>query len=171
MGIAEMQPWRDRAPEEANLFNPAFCTTLLVKTALEFEKKAGRPLPFALFFLVLPIILHRGTREALPGSTITSLLPWIQENRHYLVDFAGRVQRLRPITQEAILFGVHYQTLALVSGGSLTTGPKRQSTTEKRTPLFTTEARGCVDSAGFIGCWFAAAGTTATIFAAWGVAP
>jgi hypothetical protein len=166
-----VQPWPDRVVEEANLFNPAFCATLLVRTVEEFSKKAGWPLPFALAFLVLPIVLHRRTREALPGSTITSLLPWLQDNRQHLVNFPLRVKRLRAITQEAILFGLQYQTLALGPEGALTTGPKRQAVTERRTPLFTVEVRHCVDRAGFLGRWFAVAGTTVAIFAAWGVAP
>jgi ABC-3C biological conflict system middle component len=166
-----VQPWSERVIEEANLFNPAFCATLLVKAVEEFSKKAGRPFPFALAFLVLPIVLHRGTREALPGSTITSLLAWLQDNGQHLVDFSMRVKRLRTITREAILFGLQHQTLALSPDGGLTRGLKRQAVTEKRTPLFTAEARGCVDRAGFMGRWFAVAGTTATIFASWGVTP
>jgi hypothetical protein len=166
-----MQPWSARVVEEANLFNPAFCVTLLAKAADEFAKKANRPLPFPLAFLILPIALHQGTRSALPGSTVTSLLPWVQDNREQLVDFAQRVQRLRPITREALLFGVQHQTLMLTAGGDVAVGPKRQSATEKRTGLFTDEARECVDRAGFLGRWLSTAGTTATIYAAWGVAP
>jgi hypothetical protein len=166
-----MESWPKRAVEEANLFNPAFCATLLAKAADEFAKKARKPLPFALAFLVLPVVLHQGTREALPASTITALLPWIQNNRDQLVDFAVRVQRVREITREAILFAAQHEILALTQQGDIIIGRKRQSVTEKRTGLFTAEARRCVDRAGFIGRWFAAAGTTATIFAAWGVAP
>jgi hypothetical protein len=166
-----MGPWTGRVVEEANLFNPAFCTTLLAKAADDFNKKAKRAFPFALSFLTLPIVLHYGTRRALPASTVTSLLPWIQDNREQLVDFSTRVLQLREITREAMLFGLQHETLLLSEGGDLMVGPKRQSATEKRTELFTDEARNCVDRAGFIGRWFAAAGSTATIFAAWGVAP
>lgn len=166
-----MQPWQARVVEEANLFNPAFCATLLAKAADEFSKKGARPLPFALVFLMLPIVLHHGTRSALPGSTVTSLLSWIQDNRDQLVNFAERVQRLRPITREALLFGVQHQTLILTADGSVAVGPKRQSVTERRTSLFTHEARDCVDRAGFLGRWLSTAGTTATIYAAWGVSP
>ncbi len=160
-----MKPWRSRVVEEANLFNPAFCTTLLAKAADEFNKKAERPLPFALTFLILPIVLHHGTRSALPSSTITSLLPWVQDNREQLVDFAQRVRRLRPITREALLFGVQHQTLALTASGDVAVGLRRQSATERRTGLFTDEARECVDRAGFLGRWLSAAGTTPTIYA------
>jgi hypothetical protein len=166
-----MQPWSTRVVEEANLFNPAFCATLLAKATEEFVKRAHRPVPFALAFLVLPIVLHQATRSALPPSTVTSLLPWIQENRTQLVGFATRVQHLRDITREAVIFGVQYQTLTLTDEGEIMMGPRRQSATEKRTGLFTDEVRECVDRAGFVGRWFAVAGTTATIYAAWGVAP
>lgn len=166
-----MQSWSMRVIEEANLFNPAFCAALLAKASDEFSKKANRHLPFALTFLVLPVVLHQGTRSALPSSTITSLLPWIHDNSNQLVGFATRVQRLRGITREALIFGIQHQTLAFNDSGDVGIGPKRQSATERRTSLFTDEARECVDRAGFVGRWFAAAGTTATIYAAWGVAP
>jgi hypothetical protein len=166
-----MQRWTERVVEEANLFNPAFCAMLLAKCADEFTGKAHQPMPFALGFLVLPVVLHPGTRSALPPSTITSLLPWIQEHQEQLIDFAVRVQRLRDITREAILFGVQHETLAISERGEITVGPKRTKASEKWTGLFTDEARQCVDRAGFLGRWFAVAGTTATIYASWGVAP
>jgi hypothetical protein len=166
-----MRPWSTRVIEEANLFNPAFCATLLAKATDDFVRKAYRPLPFPLSFLVLPIVLHQATRLALPHSTITSLLPWIQDNRTQLVGFATRVHHLRDITREAVMFGVQYQTLTLTDEGDIRVGRRRRLATENRTGLFTDEARECVDRAGFVGRWFAVAGTTATIFAAWGVAP
>lgn len=166
-----MQEWPKRVVEEANLFNPAFCSVLLAKAAEQFTKKTQEPLPFALAFLVLPVVLHRNTRAALPGSTITSLLSWVQEHREQLVNFAGRVQASRAITREAILFGTQYETLTIAESGGIVIGSHRQAPTEKRTGLFTEEARDCVDRAGFLGRWFAAAGTPATIYSAWGIVP
>jgi hypothetical protein len=166
-----MQLWSNRVVEEANLFNPAFCAVLLAKAAEDFTKKTQQPLPFPLAFLVLPVVLHHGTRAALPGSTVSSLLTWIQEHREQLVNFSGRVQSLRSITREAILFGTQHETLAIADSGSIAVGSRKQSATEKRTGLFTDEARECVDRAGFLGRWFAAAGTPATIYSAWGIAP
>ena len=166
-----MQAWEKRAVEEANLFNPAFCAALLAKTTDDYRKKSGQLLPFALSFLVLPIVLHRQTRLSLPGTTLTSLLPWIQDNRDGLVDFPKRVSRLRGITREALLFGAQHQTLVLTGDGCLKLGSKHRSATERRTSLFTDEARQCVDRAGFLGRWFSSAGTIATIYAAWEVAP
>jgi len=166
-----MQLWSNRVVEEANLFNPAFCAVLLAKAAEDFTKKTQQPLPFPLAFLVLPVVLHHGTRAALPGSTVSSLLTWIQEHREQLVNFSGRVQSLRAITKEAILFGTQHETLAIAHSGGIVVGSRKQTATEKRTSLFTDEARECVDRAGFLGRWLAAAGTSATIYSAWGIAP
>jgi hypothetical protein len=166
-----MQPWSNRVVEEANLFNPAFCGVLIAQMSDDYAKKAHHPMPFPLAFLSLPIVLHRATRQALPGSTVTSLLPWIQDHPEQLVDFATRVQRLRDVTREAVLFAAQHEFLAVDAGGGLSSGAKRKTATERRTGLFTAEARECVDRAGFLGRWFAAAGTTQTIFAAWGIAP
>ena len=131
-----MQPWANRPVEEANLFNPAFSATLMTKTVGDFTKKAGgRQMPFALVFLVLPIIMHRGTREALPGSTVTALLPWLQENREQLVDFPARVRRLKPFSQEAVMFGVGYGALVLADGGGLLVGRKKVRQ-RKRKPIY-----------------------------------
>ena len=166
-----MQPWSHRVIEEANLFNPAFCGALITQMTYDYAKKADGGMPFPLAFLSLPIVLHRKTREALPTSTVTSLLPWIQDHRERLVDFAVRVRYLRDITREAVLFSVQSAFLTIDPDGLLRAGPRRRTATEKRTALFTAEARDGVERAGFLGRWFAAAGTTPTIFAAWGVAP
>lgn len=166
-----MQVWSERAVEEANLFNPAFCAVLLAKATEESTKKTQQPFPFALAFLVLPVVLHRATRAALPGSTVSSLLSWIQDHREQLVNFGGRVQALRGMTREAILFGIQHETLAITGSGGIAVGTRKQSPTEKRTGLFTDEARECVERAGFLGRWFAAAGVPSTIYSAWGIAP
>jgi len=167
-----MRPWSSRAVEEANLFNPAFCGMLLSSSVAQFVEKASRPMPFALSFLVLPIVLHERTRQALPRSTVTGLLPWIEEHRATLIDFAVRVERLVPISREALTFSLANGALAAErDSGGLVVGAGRRSPTERRTPLFTTDARDCLERSAFLGRWFAAAGTTPTIFGAWGVRP
>jgi hypothetical protein len=166
-----LQHWDNRAVEQANLFNPAFGTALLAKTVEEFGKKTSSSLPFPLAFLVMPIVLHQSTRMALPSSTITAMLPWIQDNREHLVDFAARIQNLRAITQETIIFAIHHHSLNVGEDGGLIVGTGKRSATERRTPLFTADARDCLERAGFLGRWFSAAGSTTTIYAAWGIRP
>jgi hypothetical protein len=70
-----------------------------------------------------------------------------------------------------MLFGTQHETLSIADSGGIAVGARKQSPTERRTGLFTEEARECVDRAGFLGRWFAVAGTSATIYSAWGIAP
>jgi hypothetical protein len=102
---------------------------------------------------------------------VTALLPWLQENREQLVGFSARVAQLKPFSQEAIMFAIAHEALSVGDGGGLTLGKRKVPTTEKRTALFTAEARECVDRAGFLGRWLATAGSPATILSAWGIAP
>ncbi|SUQ57180.1 Uncharacterised protein [Raoultella terrigena] len=166
-----MQPWFSRPIEESYLFNPAFCVLLIAKTSSEFTKKTGCPLPFALSFMILPIVLHQKTRKALPATTVTSLMAWSQDNRETMVNFPDRVRRLNAITRESILFGAGQGALCLDQNGDIKKGPKLLSPTEKRTPLLTQEVEECIERAEFLGRWLAGAGTTATIYATWGIAP
>lgn len=166
-----MQPWLKRATEEAYLFNAAFCTMLIAKATEEYTKKSNSDFPYALVFLVLPIVLHPPTRKALPNSTVTALIPWLQANREQLIDFPERVKRLSYITREALLFGLQHEVLVLTETGEMRIGKEHKNATERRTPLFTAEARECLDRAGFIGRWFAMVGSTVTIYASWGIIP
>lgn len=166
-----MQPWSSRPIEESYLFNPAFCALLIANTSSEFTKKTGYPLPFALSFMILPIILHQKTRKALPVTAVTSLMAWSQDNRETMVNFPDRVRLLNTITRESILFGAGQNVLCLDENGDIKKGPKVLSPTKKRTPLLTQEVGECFERAAFLGRWLAGAGTTATIYASWGIAP
>ncbi|HFZ1748297.1 TPA: three component ABC system middle component [Klebsiella oxytoca] len=166
-----IQPWTSRPIEESYLFNPAFCVLLIAGASSEFTKKTGRPLPFALAFLILPIVLHKKTRQTLPSTTVTSFLTWIQDNKDMLINFSERVRRLNAVTRESLLFGSGHGALLLTEDGGIKKGGKILSPTEKCIPLLTEEARECIERAAFLGRWLAGAGTIATIYAAWGITP
>ena len=79
-----MSSWRGRPQEEVSLLNPAFTSTGLWSAARGYLKTDGSgrsdALPFTLAFLVLPLVLHRQTRESLPTSTRTSVAVWASDN-------------------------------------------------------------------------------------------
>ena len=166
-----MRKWNERVVEEANLLNPAFGAVLLAEAVAHFDDKAHRGYPFALTFLVLPIVLHENTRKSLPKTTLTALLPWVQEHRETLVGFSERVAQLQGVSREALLFGLQTDVLRVDEQGLVRIGDRRRTVTAKRTPYFTDEVTECVDRSGFLGRWFAAAGPTTNIFSAWSVAP
>ena len=166
-----LRQWDLRTNEEASLFNPSFCAMLLAETAFDHQRRNQLPMPFPLVFLVLPIVLHQNTRQALPSTTVTALLPWVERNRDILAGFPARVAVMREITKESLVFGLQHRLLQISEPAALVVGPGRKTATVRRTPLFTNEVRKCVERAAFVGRWFAAAGTTATIYASLGVSP
>jgi hypothetical protein len=166
-----MRNWSERVVEEANLLNPAFGAVLLAEAVAHYDGKTHRGFPFALAFLVLPIILHENTRKSLPKTTLTALLPWVQEHRESLVGFSERVEQLQAVSREALLFGLQTDVLRIDEQGLVRVGDRRKTVTVKRVPHFTDEVTECVERSGFLGRWFAAAGPITNIFAAWSVAP
>lgn len=166
-----MRAWAERVVEEAHLLNPAFGAALLAEATDNYSNKVQHGLPFSMMFLVLPIVLHEKTRQALPKTTLTVLLPWVQEHRENLVGFPERVRLLQPVTREALLFGLQTEILILSDSGQIKIGDRRKTVTARRTPFFTQEATECIERSGFLGRWFAASGPDSNIFSAWGIAP
>jgi hypothetical protein len=94
-----MIAWEERPIEVANLLNPAFCALLLRGTVLEYAKTASAGMDFPLVFMVLPIVLHKATREALPKTTISKFHAWFQEHQALRIGFSTRVQQLAPFAR------------------------------------------------------------------------
>ena len=72
-----MRAWADRSPESAALLNPALLAVVCAAAASQYERESDEAMPWPLAFLVAPLVLHRGTREALPRNTRTHLSTWI----------------------------------------------------------------------------------------------
>ena len=64
-----MKKWDERPNEVKYLLNPAFCGRILFSMINEYQKTANRAVPFPLLFMVLPLILHEDTRNAISRST------------------------------------------------------------------------------------------------------
>jgi hypothetical protein len=161
--------WAERPSEEASILNPAFCGELVGRTVHEYFKNREASLSLAAIFLILPLTLHKPTRDALPKRANTAFAGWIAENNPLLAQLPDRVNRLRPITREALIFGVRHQLLAIGDGG-VVPGDKPVRLNSK--PALTTED---VDeartAAGLLGRWFANQGLQASILQGMGVGP
>ena len=99
-----MKPWRERDPQLAALFNPAFAGCILYSSVSRFQKSDRRGIPFPLLFLILPIVLSQTLRESLPSTTRTPFHLWISRAPQVRIGLAERVSNLAPITREALLF-------------------------------------------------------------------
>src|SRR5690606_21215615 len=96
--------WSERPSEEANNFNPAFCGELLCRCVGEYFKKAEQPMSVALAFVVLPLALHKGTRTHLPKMASTAFAGWIATHDNVVAELPLRMERLRPVVREAMIF-------------------------------------------------------------------
>jgi Family of unknown function (DUF6521) len=84
-----MRRWEDRPQEVAHLLNPAFCGQVIYECALSYAAQSERGMPYALAFLVLPIVLHPGTQKTMNSRT-RHFLVWVNSNQHIKVGLAER---------------------------------------------------------------------------------
>lgn len=166
-----MIPWTQRSVEVQSLLNPGLCSVLLWKAALAYQnsEKSGK-LPFELAFLILPMTLHRGTREALPRTVKTSLAVWVDQEPILRATIADRARALVPITRDALLFGSIHGILAH-SSGLLHADPAWNTRVTQGTSDCSAEVKECLKRAEFLGRWFVSTGSPETVMATIGVCP
>ena len=162
-------PWASRSLEQARLLNPAFLGTLLWSCARGYASTANANQPYALSFLVAPVVLHKSTRESLPTTTRTSFVAWLAENPRVHVGFAERATALVPLVKEAILFATNGGVLQLQETRVVAASrPRAMAKLEREASI---EVNACIKKAEFVGKWFALSGDYTTVMALWGVAP
>jgi hypothetical protein len=160
--------WERRPVEVANLFNPAFCSILLRGAIYAFQNERDEGMPYALSFLVLPLVLHKPTRDALPRTTSTRMHVWLQNKPEIRIGLVDRIKQLTPITKEALIFSMRSNLIIVDGSGNLTLVNKRF----KAIPWSNdTEPTICYGKSQFVGRWFAQAGDTSTILTMWGIRP
>jgi hypothetical protein len=161
-----MENWNKRTSEIANLLNPAFCASVIYSVIFEYQKQKGTPMPFVLTYLILPIILHKNTRERM--NSRTNMIVWIQKFPDVLINFPRRTRSMIHFTNEAIEYLLLHQIISF--GGSdisisktLSKAAMQKSTDE--------EILECYNKSEHLGRWFAQIGVEENIYAAWGVKP
>ena len=93
--------WDERNTIVANLFNPAFCGEIIRIVANSYNKHTINKFPFAFSFIVLPILLHKQTREKMPRTIRTYFFAWVEENDSLFFDFSKRTKSMVKYTKEA----------------------------------------------------------------------
>ncbi len=161
--------WDSRPVEIANLLNPAFCALLLrdaTRSYCDYDK-AG--MPYVLAFLLLPLVLHRKTRESVSQRPTTTFGQWIERNSDVMLGFADRSRELNLLTKEAIMFGLQHGVLSIGVTGSIV--PADASTGHPPSWHNNSPPQIYVTCARNIGKWFADVGDEATICRLLGVRP
>ncbi len=165
-----MTQWRERTREERTLLNPAFCSLLLWHAARGYVSINQDGISFEEAFLILPMVLHRTTREALPRDTRTSLAVWTNSNPLAQGRIATRARLLVTFTKEGIIFGgVH--GLTRVNECRLYANEDCRRTINRSLRDSSEEVKLCASRAEFVGKWFAKTGSKLTVLALIGVKP
>lgn len=156
-----MTLWTERPRIEATLLNPSLLAVLLAAAARDYEtEEPGMPWPLA--FLVLPLVLHRPTRDALPRDTRTHLSTWIRREPLLRAGFPSRAGAMVPLTREGIRLGL--RAGVLVRDGPVLTGHLNAEAPAG-------ELRQLINRASLVGRWLAKTDQPSTVFTLLGVAP
>jgi len=113
--------WHERNTIVANLFNPAFCGEILRVAADSYNSNCSTKFPYAYSFIILPILLHKPTRDKMPRSTKTYFFVWVEQNDGLFFDFAKRTKSMVKYTKEALLFLLAYKRIELNGNGEIET--------------------------------------------------
>jgi len=162
-----MQEWGKRPIEVASLFNPVFCSVLIRDSIKGFQSEQPNGMNYVLIYLVLPIVLHKATRDRLPKAITVKMHSWLNQNRELRIQFPERVRNINSITKEGLMYGLQTGLFSIDDQA-------RFKVTDKKIKLSwksDTEPFMCSKKAEFIGRWLAQAGDSKTIFHMWGVRP
>jgi hypothetical protein len=162
----ELPDWVTRSSATAAMLNPAVVAVAIAAAADRYEDFSGEPMPWELIYLVVPMALHRDTREALPARVSSHPANWVTEHAVLQAGLPARASGLAPYVREGFRFGLRTGAIAIVQSGRLSGTLERKLEREAAgdLPLIVT-------ASAFLGRWFAHIGTPATVFALFGVAP
>lgn len=164
-----MKRWDQRPFEIRNLFNPAFCGLVLFRALQGYEEADPRGMPFSLSLIVLPLSLHRDSREVIAGSPRSYLLKTVEKNQQIMVGFADRVTQLLPYGFEGFGLLMERSCIAVADDGRIQSVPKKIRKAVDGTG--TAETVACQKVARIVGREFARIADRATVYTTFGIRP
>lgn len=162
-----MKRWDQRPFEIRNLFNPAFCGLVLFRALRGHEEEDARGMPFSLSLLVLPLCLHKDSREVISSSPRSYLLKTTEKNQQMVVGFADRVTHMLPYAFEGFGLLMERGCIAIADDGRIQTVPNRV----RKTVSGTDETVSSQKVARIVGREFARIADRVTVYATFGIRP
>ena len=162
-----MKAWNQRPFEVRNLFNPAFCGLILFRALRGYEELNEDGMPFSLALLVLPLCLHKESRQTLEKGNRGYLLKVVEKNPKLLIGFAKRATDLLPLALEALGMLMERGCIQVTVDGRMRTVPDLV----RKSDTGTAESVSCQRVARFIGKEFARIEDRVTVYATFGVRP
>jgi hypothetical protein len=143
--------------------NPGFCACALVRFTEAFTtvNDDGPELPVA--YLALPVALSGDLGDSFDGTNKnTGLLEWLERSPQIQIGLAERVNNSMSIVTEAIRFGCFSRVRAVAEGARLRLGERKVK--KSAVSKLSQGPAQSLKRAERLGFWFAAAGSTKTVF-------
>jgi hypothetical protein len=157
---------RPSDPDDA-LFNEAYLGILIALAVRNFnDKSSGKPMPWLLAFIVVPLVIHAAVRDRLPGSTRTRFSSWIADQPLVYAGFGDRALAVAPYARRAMRYALR-SGVVMVDGEGL----RSNISPTRYTRLAGDDAKEAGKQAAFLGRWFAAIEDVPSIFGQLGVEP
>jgi hypothetical protein len=162
-----MNRWDQRPFETKNLFNPAFCAVVLMRSIKAYAAEDPRGMPFSLSLLILPLALQEESRAVLLQYVRSYLLKAVAVHPQLLIGLPERVAEMMPYAFEA--FGIAHQTgcFEVTPEGHLLPKARRLKATVEGTE----ESVACQQAAILLGKEFARIADRVTVYTAFGIRP
>ncbi|MEI2695169.1 MAG: three component ABC system middle component [Saprospiraceae bacterium] len=162
-----MKRWDQRPFEIRNLFNPAFCGLILFRALNGYEEEDARGMPFSLSLLVLPLCLHKESREVIASKPRSYLLKTAEKNEQLMVGFAERATDMLPYAFEGFGLLMERGCIAIADDGRIQT----VSNTVRKAVTGTDETVSCQKVARIVGREFARISDRVTVYTTFGIRP
>jgi len=162
-----LKRWDQRPFEIRNLFNPAFCGLVLFRAMQGYEEEDPRGIPFSLSLLVLPLCLHKHSREVLAAGGRSYLLKVTEKNPQMQIGFPERVTAMLPYTFEGFGLLMERGCILVTEDGRLQT----VSDKVRKSVTGTDETKSSQRVARFVGREFARIADRVTIYTNFGIRP
>ena len=162
-----MKRWDQRPFEIRNLFNPAFCGLVLFRAMQGYEEEDLSGMPFSLSLLVLPLCLHKDSREVIATGSRSYLLKITEKNPQIQVGFADRATVMLPFAFEGFGLLMERGCISVADSGRFQTVPDKV----RKSITGTDETKSCQRVARFVGKEFARIADRVTIYTSFGICP
>lgn len=160
--------WIERNTIVANLFNPAFCGEIIRIVIYNYNQHSKNKFPFAFSFLILPILLHKKTRDEMPRTIKTYLFVWVAENDSLFFDFSTRTKSMVKYTREALMFLLAYKKIQLTNEGEIITNIQIGKQIKKEDYA---EYNEIIKKAEMLGKWLATTSDVKSIYSFFRITP
>ena len=162
-----MKLWNQRPREIRTLFNPAFCGLVIARALEGFHEAASRPMPFSLTLLILPLCLHKRTRDQIKEGNRSYFTKILQDHPEIRVDLARRTRSFLPYTMEAFAYLSSYGVIDVDQSGCIVF----RDNTVRKSIIGSQDTKDCQTVARSLGRKLALINDRATIYTTLGIRP